>query len=161
MQTFQVKCMAEKYFIQSSYFKPLDIRKSFSRQFGVRYSIKNCIETLKNIHFWKVGNDKTYNLIPIYLAMKMPQKSDWFTCCWFYLIVVCFQFSGDARITRAQAARMKEENEKDEGIVKEDKENEEGDEKTDGNGEEKVDTSHEDTDETDSEAKNAVTTGSP
>lgn len=64
----------------------------------------------------------------------------------------------DARITRAQAARMKEENEKDEGTVKEDKENEEGDEKTDGNGEEKVDTSHEDTDETDSEAKNAVTT---
>ena len=56
---------------------------------------------------------------------------------------------------------MKEENEKDEGIVKEDKENEEGDEKTDGNEEEKVDTSHEDTDETDSEAKNAVTTGSP
>lgn len=83
MQTFQVKCMAEKYFIQSTYFKPLDIRKSFSRQFGVRYSIKNCIETLKNIHFWEVGNDKTYNMIPIYLAMKMPQKSDW-----FYMLLV-------------------------------------------------------------------------
>lgn len=96
MQTFQVKCMAEKYFIQSSYFKPLDIRKSFSSQFGVRYSIKNCIETLKNIHFWEVGNDKTYNMIPIYLAMKMPQKSDWFYmllvlshCCMFSIFRGC------------------------------------------------------------------------
>lgn len=46
---------------------------------------------------------------------------------------------------------MKEENEKDEGIVKEDKENEEGDEKIDGNGEEKVDILYEDIDEIDSE----------
>lgn len=77
----------------------------------------------------------------------------------------------DARITRAQAAKTKEENKKVEGTGKEDEETEKGDGKTDESGEgtdetedetvEKKDKTddapNEDADDTDDEAKNAVT----